>query len=131
MSEKFSLPYGANEIVALRRQGKRPADMILVSMVGPLRGESNPVVVANPSRDYDWRFLVGLDALLVVASSTDKTAVRRVAGKIASAIPNYLGVWFSDKKVGQHVSWGHYKPTAKATKKMYQHDCEKFAGIGA
>lgn len=47
-----SMPYGAQEIADLRAIGKRPADMVLVSLIGPLR-ELNPVVVARPERRYD------------------------------------------------------------------------------
>lgn len=60
-----TIPHGAAEIVALRKAGKRPADLVLVSLVGPLRGEGNPQVIAKASRHYDWRFLVGLEVMLV------------------------------------------------------------------
>ena len=57
------LPYGAAEIVALRTAGKRPADMLLISFVGSLR-ETNPVIVAQPSRSYDWRVVVALPVMI-------------------------------------------------------------------
>ena len=57
------LPYGGREIADLRGQGKCPADMVILSLIGPLR-EKNPVLVAKPERAYDWRFLVGLEVMV-------------------------------------------------------------------
>lgn len=130
MREHLTLPYGANEIVALRRQGKRPADMILVSLIGPLRREVNPQVIAKPGRAYDWRFLVGLDVLLVASAEIEKADVRRVADAIAAESPAYLGVWFGDKQQGQHIAWGRFRPKSKAAKRMFAFDKKEFSGIG-
>lgn len=56
------LPYGAQAIAELRSNRKRPADMVLVSLIGPLH-EINPVVMARPDKRYDWRFLAGLEVI--------------------------------------------------------------------
>ncbi len=124
-----ALPYGAAEIVAVRGQGKKPADMVLVSLVGPLR-EQNPVVVAKPGREYDWRFLVGLDVLLVVSTATEPSAVRRAVEEILAVGTEYFGVWFSDKQVGQNVAWGKFKPALKVTRGMAGYERSLFSGIG-
>lgn len=131
MSDAMQLPYGAQEIVETRRLGKRPADMVLVSLIGPLRREINPVVIAKPGRAYDWRFLVGLDVMLVASSALDKPAVRRVADAISVVSPSYLGVWFGDKQQGQHIAWGRFKPKSKAVRRMFDFDKKAFSGMGA
>lgn len=125
-----ALPYGAREIVEIRGLGKRPADMILVSLVGQIR-ESNPIVVAKPCREYDWRFLVGLDVLLVVSSAIDQSAVRRVVDEIQTIGTGYFGVWFVDKQAGRSLAWGKFKPAAKASRVMFAYERAQFAGIGA
>lgn len=99
------MPYGGNEIAANRSAGKRPADMVLVSMIGPL-GETNPTVVAKPGRDYDWRFLVGLNVLIVADTQTEKQAVRRVMDGLLALPTEYLGVWLADKQNGFNVAFG-------------------------
>jgi hypothetical protein len=99
------MPYGGSEIAMNRSAGKRPADMVLVSMIGPL-GEKNPVVVAKPGRSYDWRFLVGLDVLVVADSKTDKPSVRRVLDGLLALPTEYLGVWIADRNNGFNVAWG-------------------------
>lgn len=102
---KTGLPYGAAEIVANRSNGKRPADMVLVSLIGKLP-ESQPVIVAKPGRAYDWRFLVGLDALIVADSTTAKGDVRSVLSALLALPTSYLGLWLADRQSGFNVAWG-------------------------
>ncbi|WP_412478966.1 hypothetical protein [Azonexus sp. IMCC34839] len=97
------LPYGAAEILALRKTGKRPADMILLSLIGPLRGENNPVIVANPTRRYDWRILLDLEVLVIASSATDTTTVKRLLDELKALPTRYLGLWLSDRQNGLHV----------------------------
>lgn len=123
------LPYGGREIVELRAIRKRPADMVLVSLVGPLR-ELNPIVVARPERTYDWRFLTGLDVLLVASSATDKSLVRRIADAVAAVDPSYLGLWLADKQNGVHIAFGCWRPKTKLCRMMGLSDRREFEGIG-
>jgi hypothetical protein len=95
------LPYGANAIVALRHAGKRPADLVLVSLIGPLN-EVNPVVVAHPGRDYDWRFLVGLQVLVVAHSEQLAQDVRRVLNCLKALPARSLTLWLADVQDGRH-----------------------------
>ena len=125
-----AVPYGAQEIINNRMIGKRPADMVLVSLVGPLR-EVNPVVVAKPGRAYDWRFLARLEVLMVVSSAIDALAVRRVADAILAVQPSYFGIWFGDRQRGQHIAWGSYRPKAIAIRTMFAADRKMFSGIGS
>lgn len=70
------LPKGAYAIHSARLSGKRPAEMVLISTIGYLPGEGNPVVVVdeNDPRQYEWRWLTGLQAALVFEEGTKLTA---------------------------------------------------------
>lgn len=123
-----AVPYGAQEIIDTRMIGKRPADMVLVSLVGPLR-ELNHVVVAKPGRSYDWRFLARLEVLIVASTAIDRGAVKRVVDAVLPHKPGYLGVWFADKQDGLHVAFGCWR--LQSGRGMGEHDLKAFAGIGA
>lgn len=123
-----AVPYGAQEIIDNRMIGKRPADMVLVSLVGPLR-EANPVVVAKPGRAYDWRFLARLEVLIVVSSAIDRGAVKRVVDAVLPHKPDYLGVWFADRQAGMNVAFGCWR--LRSGRGMGEHDRKAFEGIGA
>ena len=97
------LPYGGSEIAEIRAKRQKPADMVLVSLVGGLR-EINPVVIARPEKIYDWRFLFGLEVLIVADSSIDKCLVKRVIEAVAAIKPSYLGLWLTDKQNGAHIA---------------------------
>ncbi len=104
-NNRSGLPYGAAEIVANRSLGKAPAEMVLISLIGPLR-EGQPVIVAKPGRAYDWRFLVNLDAMIVVDSTTPKADVSNVLRALLALPTGYLGVWLADRQTGFNVAWG-------------------------
>ena len=123
------MPYGAREITELRAIGKRPADMVLVSLIGPL-GESNPLVVAKPERDYDWRFLRGLDVLLVARSETDKRVVKRILDALLALPTEYLGLWLADRQNGINVARGPWRHRAGGLRQMGAYERELFAGVG-
>lgn len=125
-----SLPYGAAEILELRKTGKRPAEMVLVSLVGPLH-EVNPVIVANPSRAYDWTCLVDLPVLVVANSDTDKQAVRGVLGAIKALPARSIGLWLADHQNGQHlVVEGVAAQPHGLIRHMDATDRRNYAGIG-
>lgn len=54
------MPTGASQILAARQRGMRPADLILVSTVGPLTCEANPVVLVKTHCRYVWHWVRGL-----------------------------------------------------------------------
>lgn len=125
------LPYGGQAIANLRQQGKRPADMVLVSLVGPLRGETNPTVIAQLGRAYDWRWLRDLDVLVVAGSQQPKPAVRAVIEGIKAELPAYLGLWIADQQNGIHLIVGHVVARPKGLlRRMDSADHEQYAGIG-
>ncbi len=122
-------PYGAAEIIALRSKGKRPADMVLVSFIGPLNGERNPVVIARPDRAYDWRFVLALPLLVVARTDTKHLATAVQA--IESVRPATLGVWFADRQDGINVVIEGYRPRSKAGRRMLCSQRADLAGLGA
>jgi len=122
------LPYGAREIVELRAAGKRPADMVLVSLIGPLR-ESNPVIVARPGRAYDWRFVVGLHVAVVAETATEN--LPDAVGAIDAANPAALSVWFADRQDGVNVSLHGYRPQTRNGRRMGVLQRIAWAGLGA
>jgi len=124
------MPYGGKEIADLRANRQRPADMVLVSLIGPLR-EPNPTIIAQPDRRYEWDFLTGLDVLLVVSSNIEKSLVKRAADGILAVDPEYLGVWFSDKQSGVNAAYGCWKPKTKTCRMMGIADRRQLSGIGA
>jgi len=124
----LSLPYGGAEILALRQGGMRPADMVLVSLIGPLR-EPNPVVVAKPERAYDWRFLARLSVLIVGTTQTDRVLV--VMTSIEAADPASLSVWFVDQQDGVNVLINGWKPRSKAGRRMDLIQRTRYAGLGS
>ena len=104
-------PYGASAIIELRKAGKRPADMILLSLIGPLRDEGNPVVIVN-NPDCDLRFLHDLDVMLVCTMETPPDLVKRVADDVLTVKPSYAGIWWKDMGDGLNLCWGSYRPKA-------------------
>lgn len=124
-----ALPYGAAEILALRKSGQRPADMVLVSLVGPLH-EINPVVIARSEKPYDWRFLTGLEVLIVAAMSMPAEQVNRVSAALLETRPDFLGLWFADRQDGLNLAFGSWRPRTKACRRMGIADRRALYGIG-
>lgn len=122
------LPYGAREIAELRSTGKRPADLVLISLVGPLR-ENNPVVIAKADRSYDWRFIVGLSVALVI--KTDTPNVAGIVKEIEAADPATLSVWFSDRQDGLNISLQGYRPSTKTGRRIGVRQRAAWAGLGS
>jgi hypothetical protein len=125
------LPYGGEAITKLRNQGKRPADMVLISLIGNLQGENNPVVIAQPGRRYDWRFLADLECLIVTDSSQPKDAIRQITDALKSLPVAYLGLWFADLQNGINfiVDGVTARPNG-LLRHMSNYDREQFAGLG-
>lgn len=122
------LPYGAAEIVALRSAGKRPADLLLISLVGTLR-EINPTIIAQPSRSYDWRFVVALPVLIVATTETPNIA--GIVKAIDTAAPAALSVWFADQQDGINVLFDGHRPRTKTGRRMGIAQRVTLAGLGS
>ena len=124
-------PYGADGILNLRKQGKRPADMVLISLIGPLQGENTPVVIAQTGRRYDWRFLAGLECLIVADSNQPKDAILQITDALKALPAAYLGLWLADQQNGINfiVDGVTARPNG-LLRYMSYYDRQHFAGLG-
>ena len=86
----------AFKIVELRRNGYRPDEMILVSLVGKL-DELNHVVYALPKLDYDWRWCKGLEICIFASSGVNWQPFVKA---ISEAEPRFLSLWDVDRNEG-------------------------------
>lgn len=105
---------GADSIIKVRMRGYRPADAVVVSLVGHT-GFDNPTV--NPARgqQYDWRWIAGLDVVMCISS---KTAWRDVALAIKLAGPEHLRLWDVEQKRGAEVYWKPVFPVNEAPQRL-------------
>ncbi len=92
---------GADEIVKTRLRGMRPADAVVVSLVGDF-DLANPLVTPEVGKQYDWRWVKGLNIALMIASAVDW---KRTAFDIKRAEPEYLCVWDIYAHRGAQVVW--------------------------
>jgi len=95
----MNLPNGAKQVIDARKRGFKPAEMLIISLIGPTQ-EANHTIYASPQGDYDWRWLVGLDACIFVNGKTDWKEITR---KIAAANLRWLGLYDADKFQGADV----------------------------
>ena len=93
------IPNGAQRIIDARKKGMKPAKMVLVSLIGRIN-EKNPTVYANPSNEYDWSWLRGLQVCVYTTSDANW---RPVARSIASQRPSFFGLWDADRREGADV----------------------------
>jgi len=89
----------AAPIIAARMKGKKPADMVIVSLVGPVVSD-NPVVFAKADQAYDWRWVRGLDVCVYMADGIDWQAL---LFDIARQRPEHLSLWDQEGKWGTAV----------------------------
>lgn len=89
-------PTGAAPILQARLNGKRPADMLIVSMVGRLQ-EANPVILADGN---DWRFVEGLQVCVFAKRGKP---FRELCKAIAYQGPQWLGLWDVENREGADV----------------------------
>lgn len=109
------MPYGAPPILKARREGKRPADMILISMIGALPGELNPVVIADKPISYDWDWIRGLTACFW---TTPKGYMAKHVLDCSKALPSRLFLWDCANEKGYDLT---VLPTAEsADRPQYQ-----------
>lgn len=107
----MNLPAGAKAVVEARMRGFKPAELLIVSLIGPT-GEANHTIHASPKGEYDWRWMVGLDACLYVKPGIDW---KPIAMQIAKARPNWLGVYDADRFQGADVhAWPMVEDIGKA-----------------
>lgn len=93
------LASGARQIVDARLKGLRPADMVIVSLIGKTQ-ETNTTVYANAKTAYDWRWVAGLNICVYANKSVDWESIARA---IALRRPAWLGLWDADRFEGAEV----------------------------
>lgn len=104
------IPEGAQPILRTRLRGMKPADMVIVSMAGPVYAE-NPVVRAKFGEKYDWRWVRDLDVCLYIREEDDWFIPLK---EIALQRPQYLSLWNPLGKWGAKV---YLIPTAQDVSK--------------
>lgn len=93
------LASGARPIVDARLKGLRPADMVIVSLIGKTQ-ETNTTVYANPKTAYDWRWVADLQICIYANKSVEWEPTARA---IAIRSPQWLGLWDVDGFEGADV----------------------------
>lgn len=89
----------AEPILAARMRGKKPADMVIVSLVGPVVTD-NPIVFAKPEIVYDWRWVRDLDVCLFLDDAQDWPELLKA---IALNRPEHLNLWSHSGQWGAKV----------------------------
>lgn len=97
---------GAEPILRARLRGLRPAELVIVSLVGGLP-VSNPVVRARAELAYDWRWVRELDLCLYMNLGQDWVTLLKA---IALQRPARLYVWCDGAGWGAQV---YLVPTAE------------------
>jgi hypothetical protein len=101
---------GAEKIIKARMAGMRPADPVVVSLIGPYAVD-NPTVIPEPGKQYDWRWVKGLEVALLIASSVDW---KLTAFEIKKAEPEYFCIWDTKSHRGAQVVWRPYQTKPEA-----------------
>lgn len=90
---------GAQPILDARKKGMKPAEMILVSLIGRIN-EKNHTVYADPRKEYEWSWTRALSVCVYTSPTINWRAVAR---SIAAEQPSFLGVWDADSRKGANV----------------------------
>jgi hypothetical protein len=96
-----SLPLARNAdpILAARRRGLKPGEMVMVSLVGRI-DSANITVFADPDIAYDWRWVHGLDVCVWIGDEPHWVSAVKA---IAQARPDYLCVWHCRQGWGARI----------------------------
>lgn len=97
------LPVNGQTLLDLRKRGKRPESVTLVSLVGFLP-YSNFQLCADPADTYDWTPIAGLDVELITDMSVPMAALLRQLAAIIKATPDHLVLGYRE---GYRIEVGH------------------------
>ncbi len=97
----MNIPNGAEKVIAARKKGFKPSEMLIISLVGKLQ-ELNHTIYANPDAVYDWRWMVGLKACIFTKTGIDSKAILKA---VAKSNPDWLGMYDLDQFKGADVSF--------------------------
>ena len=91
----------AAQIVEMRKVGRQPASWVLVSFVGKIENDDNGFTVyAVPEREYDWRWIVGLDVIVFAKKGLD---IVKQLKAMRNERPKSLALWDVETKIGGEV----------------------------
>lgn len=90
------IPTNAKKIIDLRKNGYKPDEIVIVSIVGKI-DELNHIVFANPKDDYDWTWCKGLDVCVFGSSAVDW---KKTVDAISRVAPRFLALWDVDRGEG-------------------------------
>lgn len=103
---------GAEQIIAARQRGQRPADMVLVSLGDPVAAQlANPSVFGSTTEKLDWRWVRCLDIGVYITNADNWPAMVK---EIALCRPDYLCIWNREEKWGATI---YLVPTAEDVEK--------------
>jgi len=106
---KFGLlPYGGEKFVERRLAGRDPKDMVVVSFVDHIPAMftmNSTKFICKPERNYDWRFLTGLQICMLVQPGIPGIAT--VMQRLVSAVKPHSTVyaWDIERLVGTEFFW--------------------------
>jgi hypothetical protein len=113
------LAFGAQEIWDMRMQGKRPNEVVFVSLIGPLNDGNFQVLIAPSDRinAFDWRWARDLSVCLVYHDKVPHERVSELSKLLVRQAPNggyanpftptagYLWMWDAIKQNGLLLTW--------------------------
>jgi hypothetical protein len=109
------IPMNAKSIIKARMQGFKPAELILISLIGKI-SESNYTVLASPEQRYDWRWVRDLGVCVFITPECDW---RGTVLEIRKAMPRHMWLWDAPNKRGATV---YLKPTHPASEDKHVKD---------
>ena len=98
---------GADQILQIRRGGKRPGSDVVVSLIGALPVDF--LVQADADTDYDWIMLVDLKVWVVASSKTRR--LDRLLWSMRDHRPKQILLWLDDKQAGYEL---HFWPSIES-----------------
>ena len=115
------LAHGAEQIWDLRLKGKKPTEVVFISMIGELNAGTFQVMAPKGGfADYDWRWVRDLSVCLVYDEQTPPKPCSELARILVRCAPNggytkfspafgYLWTWNASRQNGQLLEWwqGH------------------------
>ncbi len=101
------LPSGSDRLLKFRLAGNTPAGLTIVSLIGRNHPyDSEYPLTANVDQVYDWRFLAGIDVMVLLKRGINATPTLRA---IAQGMNHYgeLFCWDVERLVGAQL---HLQP---------------------
>lgn len=105
MNAMSKLARNAAGLEELRSSGFKPDLPVLVSFVGDLR-HTNTTLYAEPSVEYNWRCIAGLDVEVIVNRSVPFDAILSVLRDLAACVPARMVLTYTE---GPRLDLGEWR----------------------